>query len=100
MSVQSFAPIVERNVLTAAATATTIGSGEKFRVYGIVATTAGAAAILNVLNAASTATLFTVNLIAGVPFVMDISFIADAGLAISATTANINCTILRGNSGT
>jgi len=99
MSVQSFAPIVERNVLTAAAAATTIGDGANFRVYGIVAT-AAATAILNVLNAAGTATLFTVNLIAGVPFVMDISFIADAGLSISATTANVNCTVLRGHAGT
>jgi len=98
MAVVSFAPIVSFNALTAAAAATTIGSGN-FRVYGIVAT-AAATAILNVLNGAGTVTLFTVNLIAGVPFVMDIPFLADAGLTVSATTATVNCTVLHGHSGT
>lgn len=101
MSVQSFAPIVEHIDLTAGAAATTVGSGEKFRVYGMVAASAaGGASTITVSTADGTTTLFHWTMGATTTVVMNISFIADKGLAVSCATTDAHITILRGHSGT
>ena len=94
-----FAPVVEYANIAAGATQT-FGSGENFRVNAIYLSTETTETAIATIETVAGATMVRINIIAGEMESIEIPFIADAGLKITATTNNIHATVLRDHAGT